>query len=165
MLELCNSLYDSQESLCEQITAVMSATHFPRRLCRIVTIAVISALFLITVSYGYLSSASTTSDAALLSVQNSTLGFGATILISLPERTDRRDAISLLTSLSSISITHTVAAVNGDVIVDKAKPYGKARTELDAAHFGSWRSHMDALKYVVDNRIETALILEDDVDW
>jgi hypothetical protein len=97
---------------------------------------------------------------------NSTLGFGATILISLPERSDRRDAISLITSVSNISITHTVDAVRGKDVSQKAKPGGKAITlNLVDAHWGSWRSHLNALKYVVDNRIETAIIWEDDVDW
>ncbi|KAL3428414.1 glycosyltransferase family 25 protein [Phlyctema vagabunda] len=105
------------------------------------------------------------SPSPLLVAQNSTLGFGAIILISLPERTDRRDAVSLIASTSNITVTHTVAAVRGENILEKAKPYGKAIAELDDGHWGSWRSHLDALKYMVDNRIETALIVEDDVDW
>ena len=32
-------------------------------------------------------------------------------------------------------------------------------------YLGSWRTHMTALKYVVDHGLETALLLEDDVDW
>jgi hypothetical protein len=96
---------------------------------------------------------------------NATLGFGAIVLISLPERTDRRDGVSLLTSFSGVRITHTVDAVKGADVVKKARPYGQARDKLDDGYFGSWRSHMDALKYIVDNRIESALLIEDDVDW
>lgn len=101
----------------------------------------------------------------VLRTLNSTLGFGATILISLPERSDRRDAVSLIASTTGISISHTVSAVRGEDIAAKARPYGKAVGTLDEPHWGSWRSHLDALKYVVDNNLETALILEDDVDW
>lgn len=70
-----------------------------------------------------------------------------------------------MTSFSGVKITHTVDGVLGSSISAKARPYGKARDDVDDAHFGSWRSHMNALKYIVDNDIETALILEDDVDW
>jgi len=31
--------------------------------------------------------------------------------------------------------------------------------------WGCWRSHADVWKRVVDEKLETALILEDDVDW
>lgn len=96
---------------------------------------------------------------------NATLGFGATILISLPERTDRRDAVTLISSTSGIEITHIVDAVHGDGVTVKAKPFGFAAGKLDDPHWGSWRSHLNALRYIVDNRIETALIVEDDVDW
>jgi len=98
-------------------------------------------------------------------VHNSTLGFGATVLISLKSRTDRRDSLALIGHAQGITITKTIDAVLGADIVDKAKPDGKAKGSLDQMHWGSWRSHMDALKYVVDSGVETALILEDDVDW
>jgi len=98
-------------------------------------------------------------------VRNSTLGFGATVLISLKSRTDRRDSLALIGHAQGITITKTIDAVLGADIVDKAKPDGKAKDSLDQMHWGSWRSHMDALKYVVDSGVDTALILEDDVDW
>lgn len=100
-----------------------------------------------------------------LAVYNETFGFGAVVMISLPDRTDRRDAMSLLTSLYNVSITHTVDAVRGEAIAEKALPFGNARKTQDAGHMGSWRSHMDAFRYIVDNRIETTLLFEDDVDW
>lgn len=98
-------------------------------------------------------------------VYNSTLGFGATILISLKDRTDRRDAVSLICSLSDISITHTVDGVRGEDISNKSKPDGTAKQDLRPAEMGAWRSHMDTFKWIVDNKIETALVFEDDVDW
>lgn len=98
-------------------------------------------------------------------VHNSTLGFGATILISLKSRTDRRDSLALISNAQGISVTKVIDATLGGDIAEKAKPDGKARDSIDLVHWGSWRSHMDALKYVVDSGVETALILEDDVDW
>lgn len=107
----------------------------------------------------------TTADSAVYSAgpRNSTLGFGEIILLNLPERTDRRDAVSLICSASGISITKIINAVKGDVVVDKAKPVGNHL--IDEKHLGSWRTHLDAFRYIVDNGIETALIFEDDVDW
>lgn len=128
-----------------------------------------AATLLIVLSFAFLPtgpvvSAKSSKDGSLL-VYNETLGFGAVLLLSLPDRTDRRDAMSLLTSLYNVSITHTVDAVRGSDISEKALPFGEAKKTQDTGHMGSWRSHMDIFKYIVDNRIETALVLEDDVDW
>ncbi|KAF3915589.1 hypothetical protein ABW21_db0206977 [Orbilia brochopaga] len=98
-------------------------------------------------------------------VRNETLGFGAILMISLATRTDRRDAVSLIASQAGIKISHIVDAVRGEDIHQKAYPNGEARTKLPLPYLGSWRSHMDAFKYMVDNRIETALLFEDDIDW
>jgi len=98
-------------------------------------------------------------------VHNATLGFGATILISLESRTDRRDSLALIAAAQGIRITATINAVRGEEIAAKAKPDGKAQGTLDDVHWGSWRSHMNALKLVVETGVETALIIEDDVDW
>ncbi|KAF3914089.1 hypothetical protein AA313_de0204412 [Arthrobotrys entomopaga] len=104
-------------------------------------------------------------DDVVAQVRNETLGFGAIILISLKIRTDRQDAVSLIASQAGIKITHVIDAVKGEDIHLKAYPYGTARTDLPLPYLGSWRSHMDAFKYIIDNRIETALVLEDDIDW
>jgi len=71
----------------------------------------------------------------------------------------------LISSTSDVTISHTISAVRGEDIASKARPYVETVGKLDSPHWGSWRSHLDALKYVVDNRIETALIIEDDIDW
>lgn len=98
-----------------------------------------------------------------LAATNATLGFGAILLLSLPERTDRRDGVSLIAATSGVQISHVIEAVKGDQISEKAYPPG--RPELSMQYLGSWRTHMTALKYVVDHGLETALLLEDDVDW
>ncbi|KAK6349439.1 hypothetical protein TWF696_005723 [Orbilia brochopaga] len=98
-------------------------------------------------------------------VRNETLGFGSILMISLATRTDRRDAVSLIASQAGIKISHIIDAVRGEDIHQKAYPFGEARTKLPLPYLGSWRSHMDAFKYMVDNRVETALIIEDDIDW
>lgn len=52
----------------------------------------------------------------------------------------------------------------GREINDKAKPK-KDGSELKPEQWGCWRSHVDLWKKVVDENIETALIMEDDLDW
>ncbi len=51
----------------------------------------------------------------------------------------------------------------GATIHEKAKPNesGNLRPE----QLGCWRSHADVWHRVIEENIETALILEDDVDW
>ncbi|KAK9446752.1 uncharacterized protein V1518DRAFT_422968 [Limtongia smithiae] len=102
-------------------------------------------------------------------IKNETLGFGEIILLSLKSRTDRRDAVALMCSLTDIKISRTIDGVQTQDIARKAYPNGpglkKLLTDKYKPYVGSWRSHMDVLRYIVDNRIETALILEDDVDW
>ena len=104
-------------------------------------------------------------DGEALGVFNSTLGFGAIVLMSLKERTDRRDSVSLIAARSGIKITEFIEATHPEDIHIKARPYGKANNTVKDGYIGSWRTHMDALKYVVDHRLETALLFEDDVDW
>ncbi|KAK9233958.1 hypothetical protein V1525DRAFT_367713 [Lipomyces kononenkoae] len=105
----------------------------------------------------------------LQAIQNSTLGFGAILMLSLMSRTDRQDAISLIASLCDIKITQIMPGVLTEDISEKAYPWGKGLEKLMTpqykAYLGSWRSHMNTFKYIIDNKIETALIIEDDVDW
>jgi len=112
-----------------------------------------------------LPSFSSTSRKATDDVFNATLGFGAILLISLPERTDRRDAVSLIASAQGVQITKLINAVKGSEVAAKAKPAGSGKQKLKDGEIGAWRSHIDAFKWIVDNGIETALILEDDIDW
>ncbi|KAK9469416.1 hypothetical protein V1512DRAFT_256199 [Lipomyces arxii] len=101
--------------------------------------------------------------------QNATLGFGELILLSLEYRTDRQDAIALISSLCGMKVSHMVPGVRFHDINEKAYPGGDALSWLvkpkSQQYLGSWRSHMNAFKYIVENRIESALLIEDDVDW
>ncbi|KAK9371405.1 hypothetical protein V1509DRAFT_650987 [Lipomyces kononenkoae] len=105
----------------------------------------------------------------LQAVQNSTLGFGQIIMLSLMSRTDRQDAISLIASLCDLQVSHVIPGVLTEEISEKAYPWGKGLEKLMTPQYkpylGSWRSHMNTFKYIIDNKIETALIIEDDVDW
>lgn len=75
-----------------------------------------------------------------------------------------------------------VDGVRGQEIPDKAVPFvrrlsvriwearltvkqGTNRTQLWENNLGSWRGHMNAIRSIVDNRLASALIMEDDMDW
>ncbi|KAI0005800.1 glycosyltransferase family 25 protein [Xylariaceae sp. FL0662B] len=95
---------------------------------------------------------------------NSTLGFEKVFAIGLPERTDKRDALSLMASLTGFKLTW-VDGVAGKTIPDKALPFGWDREKLPDSNLGSWRGHIDAIRQIVDNGLSSALIMEDDMDW
>ncbi|KAI5820848.1 LPS glycosyltransferase [Pyronema omphalodes] len=96
------------------------------------------------------------------SVYNRTLGFGEVFYLSLPSRTDRQDAMELLAAYSNVTLTY-VPGVYGNTIVEKAKP---TKSKVTVAELGTWRAHANIWKKVMHSAdYETALILEDDIDW
>ncbi|KAF3763615.1 family 25 glycosyltransferase [Cryphonectria parasitica EP155] len=97
-------------------------------------------------------------------VANGTLGFGKVFVVGLPERTDKRDAMTLSSSLTGFDV-EWVDGVRGDSIPDKAVPFGVNRKKLMETNLGSWRGHMNAIRRIVEQNLDSALIMEDDMDW
>ncbi|KAI0011332.1 glycosyltransferase family 25 protein, partial [Xylariaceae sp. FL0662B] len=98
-------------------------------------------------------------------VLNSTLGFSKIFVINLPSRTDRRDAMALTGAVSNLSFTW-IDGVSGDQVPESITSPGDGRGgRLSSGARGSWRSHMNALETIVHQNLDSALILEDDVDW
>lgn len=87
-------------------------------------------------------------------VANGTLGFGKVFVVGLPERTDKRDAMVLASSLTGFDI-EWVDGVRGDTIPDKAVPFGIDRKKLMETNLGSWRGHMNAIRRYVNPIIYT----------
>ncbi|KAJ5100192.1 CAZyme family GT25 [Penicillium angulare] len=104
------------------------------------------------------------SDKSLGSIHNETLGFEHVYAIGLPERTDKRDFLSLAAAISDIKL-EWLDGVKADAISQKAMPNGYDQESTISTFMASWRAHMNALLRVLDNSYSTALILEDDVDW
>jgi len=100
---------------------------------------------------------------SLSTIQNSTLGFGKVFAINLPERTDHHDGLVLASSVSKLRIDF-VAGVHGDAVLDKVLP-AKHAEGLTPATKGSWRAHINAISQVFEQNLESALIIEDDIDW
>ncbi|KIW22001.1 uncharacterized protein PV07_12599 [Cladophialophora immunda] len=94
-------------------------------------------------------------------VQNQTLGFQEIYMISLPERTDKRDAFALQAAFSGISYT-VVDGVHGDEVPSHALPN---TMDQRSNVVGCWRAHVNVLQRMVREGVSTALIFEDDADW
>ncbi|KAK9478298.1 hypothetical protein V1514DRAFT_307396 [Lipomyces japonicus] len=94
-------------------------------------------------------------------VHNSTLGFQEVFYISMPYRTDRQDAMNLLASMSDVQLK-LIPGVRGEDVHEKARPDG---SNLKPSALGCWRAHVDTWRHIIENNIQTALILEDDIDW
>ncbi|KAH0842396.1 hypothetical protein FOPE_07331 [Fonsecaea pedrosoi] len=88
---------------------------------------------------------------------NSTLGFAKVFVISMPERSDKRDAFSLQARLSNISFEVRDGVSGADVSV-KALPH-------DAGATGCWRAHLNVMQEMLRDNIQSALVFEDDADW
>ncbi|KAF2014962.1 glycosyltransferase family 25 protein [Aaosphaeria arxii CBS 175.79] len=93
---------------------------------------------------------------------NRTLGFGAVVAVS-KEGSSRRHALLQAANVTDIDITIPVQPqwTEGDVETFR-------NGETDDVQRGSilaWMGHHNALRWFLDSGLETALILEDDVDW
>lgn len=84
-------------------------------------------------------------QADLKSVYNSTLGFQKVFAISLPDRSDKRDAISLTARLTGFDV-EWIDGVRGESIPDKAVPLGIDRPPFPDNPLGCWRGHMNAIR-------------------
>jgi hypothetical protein len=76
---------------------------------------------------------------------NETLGFSKVFVVGLPERSDKRDAIALTSSLTGFRV-EWVDGVKGESVPDKAVPFGVDREKLWESNLGSWRGHMNAIR-------------------
>ncbi|KAL1859823.1 hypothetical protein VTK73DRAFT_7443 [Phialemonium thermophilum] len=97
-------------------------------------------------------------------VLNSTLGFQKILVINLPSRTDRRDAMALAGAVTNLTFDW-VAGVSGDDVPERVLPADSEGKQISTGNKGSWRAHMNALRRVVELNLTSALILEDDADW
>ncbi|KIW54944.1 hypothetical protein PV05_07264 [Exophiala xenobiotica] len=100
-------------------------------------------------------------------IRNSTLGFQKIFGINLPERSDKRDATLLQGKVTNFTIDW-VDGVVGSEVSPKALPYGLTSSqtfERKPGSVGCWRAHLNIYTRMIEQGIQTALILEDDADW
>ncbi|KAE8149570.1 hypothetical protein BDV25DRAFT_172761 [Aspergillus avenaceus] len=97
-------------------------------------------------------------------INNETLGFQHIYAIGMPERSDKRDYLTLAASFLGINVDWR-DGVYPDSITEKAYPERLSGSGVKPAAIGCWRAHMNTLIDIVQNQYATALILEDDADW
>ncbi|KAL8728881.1 MAG: hypothetical protein Q9166_005121 [cf. Caloplaca sp. 2 TL-2023] len=102
--------------------------------------------------------------ASLEALRNETLGFEKVYVINLPKRTDKLDAIRLSASITGFNFD-VIAGQNGADMSPKALPGPFKDGDMHDSIVGCWRSHMQAAHNIVNNRLSSALIFEDDADW
>lgn len=102
-------------------------------------------------------------------LRNSTLGFEKIFAIGFTSRGDRRDTLTVGSSLTDIDITRADAVSFGDMaqksIYEKWATNPKFNSSGIHALIASQRAHLNVLDHIIENRLSTALVLEDDVDW
>ncbi|KIW94621.1 uncharacterized protein Z519_04597 [Cladophialophora bantiana CBS 173.52] len=101
------------------------------------------------------------SSSNIVDTMNSTLGFAKVFVISMPERSDKRDAFSLQARLSNISFEVRDGVAGADVSL-KALPHSFAQ---DAGATGCWRAHLNVMQEMLRDNIQSAIVFEDDADW
>ena len=82
-------------------------------------------------------------------------------MISMPERSDQRDAFTVAASLSGMNYIQD-DGVFGSSISDKARPH---TMNVKDTVLGCWRAHLNIWEDMVHNDIATALVFEGDSDW
>ena len=98
---------------------------------------------------------------SLDNIFNSTLGFQAVSVISLPGRTDRQDSFALAASLTGFTYNLT-DGVDGSRVPTKALPY---TMDVTAGETGCWRAHLNVWQKMVRDHTSTMLVFEDDAEW
>lgn len=99
-------------------------------------------------------------------IANSTLDFGKIYVLNLETRPDRRDEMTLIAAASGLQFQF-VPGVNSKTLEKQALPdtYGTSEFTLEPAHLACYRGHANVWRQIVEDGVETALILEDDADW
>ncbi|OAP54916.1 hypothetical protein AYL99_10616 [Fonsecaea erecta] len=97
-------------------------------------------------------------------VYNTTLGFQRIFAINLPQRTDKRDLNTIAASFAGFQVDY-LPGVKVEEVIEKAAPWNWDYDVQTPGALGCWRAHMNVLQKIVAERIQTAMILEDDADW
>ncbi|KAF1918445.1 hypothetical protein BDU57DRAFT_199247 [Ampelomyces quisqualis] len=92
---------------------------------------------------------------------NSTLGFGAVVAVSR-EGSDRRHALVQAANVTSLELTIPKQPewTEGDL-----QRFIDGQDNVQRGSILAWLGHRNALQWFLNSNLETALILEDDVDW
>lgn len=82
-------------------------------------------------------------------------------MISLPERTDKRDAFAVTAGITGFDYNIT-DGVDGSKISTKALPYTMNQSPNS---LGCWRAHLNVWQDMIHRGVRSTLVFEDDADW
>ncbi|KAK7556835.1 hypothetical protein IWX49DRAFT_13061 [Phyllosticta citricarpa] len=144
----------------------VSHTSLPRRPLRYIVAAAIAAFlfFLWSASSKSFRSSFALSAAARSAIVpvNSTLGFGAIYVVS-KENSPRRKGLLQAANVTEIDLTLPVQPQW--TLEDEDNFRLPENSTLGRGSLLAWLGHLHSLKKFIESGAETALILEDDVDW
>lgn len=101
---------------------------------------------------------------SLKDLRNDTLGFGNIYVVNMPDRMDKLDAMKLTASLTGFSF-ETIPAVNGRKVSAKVLSEDFPEGDNHDGQIGCWRSHLAFAHKILENKLASAMIMEDDADW
>ncbi|KGO68441.1 hypothetical protein PITC_070660 [Penicillium italicum] len=96
-------------------------------------------------------------------IRNGTLGVQKVFAINLVSRPDKRDSIVLGSSLSNFHVEF-IDGVTPDEVDAKSYPYNWNH-DHKTTEYAARRAHVNGLQRIVQERIASAIIMEDDSDW
>ncbi|KAJ9257625.1 CAZyme family GT25 [Paecilomyces variotii] len=99
----------------------------------------------------------------LSAIKNETLGVQKIFVVNLPSRPDKRDAIVLGSSIIGFHIDW-IDGVTPDQLNPKSYPYNW-NPEHKPSEYAARRAHVNAMQRIVDERLCSAIVMEDDADW
>ncbi|KAJ5225269.1 hypothetical protein N7468_006494 [Penicillium chermesinum] len=99
----------------------------------------------------------------LAAIENQTLGFGKVFAINMPSRVDKRDNIVLGSSVCDF-LVDWIDGVFPEEVNSKTFPYNWNQ-DHKASEYAARRAHVNGMKRIVEDRIGSAIIMEDDADW
>ncbi|KAF2813130.1 uncharacterized protein BDZ99DRAFT_568376 [Mytilinidion resinicola] len=105
----------------------------------------------------------TSTSTKLPSPANSTLGFGAIIAVS-PPNSKRRHGLLQAANVTELDITIPELPIWTEEDVEQFRSQ-QAPTEMRFPMIAAWMSHLRVLEWFLSTDLETAMILEDDMDW
>ncbi|RAH46906.1 uncharacterized protein BO95DRAFT_481398 [Aspergillus brunneoviolaceus CBS 621.78] len=96
-------------------------------------------------------------------ISNETLGTQKIFVVNLPSRPDKRDNIILGSSVSGFRV-EWVDGVTPDEVNPKSIPH-HWNPDHKPTEYAARRAHVNAMQQIVQGRLGSAIIMEDDVDW
>ena len=101
---------------------------------------------------------------SLKDLRNETLGFGNVYVVNMQKRMDKLDAMKLTASLTGFNF-EIIPAVDGSKVSAKVLSTDFPEGDNHDGQIGCWRSHLSFAHKIIEHRLASAMIIEDDADW